>query len=203
MRIHGQRAKTLRFVDGALLVVPGSNIADVCRELVMAASERGAIATVEFNGAAITATGTENPEALESKWHADREDRLRALKTPKTEPKIQAVSMPEPKIRAYHVKQAGGRDLGVLRGYMDTHGLFRTEGGGVYGCLYSVEPVKPSKPKSTELPKMEAGACVARRLRVELVKDGFALFDDGSWEQASAWNLNNFLPDVGHDDIPF
>lgn len=113
----------------------------------------------------------------------------------------------EPVSRPFHIKQAGGRDLGVLLGYLDSNGNFHADNGALYGCLYSAEPVEPPKPKGAgELPKLEtaAGACVARRLRVEEVTpDGTILFDDGTWANASEWTPANFLTDEAPDDIPW
>lgn len=120
---------------------------------------------------------------------------------------IQAIADAEPASRMFHVKQAGGRDLGVLLGYLDSNGNFHADNGALYGCLYSAEPVEPPKPKGAgELPKLEtaAGACVARRLRVEEVtRDGTILFDDGTWANPTEWTPANFLTDEAPDDIPW
>lgn len=48
--------------------------------------------------------------------------------------------------KPHRVKQAGGRDLGVLVGHLDANGLFRVTAGpmtgAAYGCLYSAEPTE-------------------------------------------------------------
>lgn len=140
-----------------------------------------------------------------AKWRAVAENVEKGMAAMAENKLIQAIATAEPASRLFHVKQAGGRDLGKMCGYLDNNGNFHADNGALYGCIYSAVPVEPSKPKdAAELPKAEKGVCAARRVRVELVEPGGAiLFDDGTWANSGEWTSANFLPDNAEDDIPF
>lgn len=76
--IQGQYARALWKYQGKIEASPGSCIEDACAELVALAAERGEPITIDFNGTPITATGTEDPEALRAEWSAEMDRKAEA-----------------------------------------------------------------------------------------------------------------------------
>lgn len=116
---------------------------------------------------------------------------------------------PQHEAKPHRVKQAGGRDLGVLVGYLDQTGLFRvTDGpqkGAAYGCLYSVEPV--DQPTQRALGEPREGAEVWVRTRIDIVTGSRIYLDCGGNLHRSRWTPENFAcvtdTTTDTDDIPF
>lgn len=116
-----------------------------------------------------------------------------------------------PKDSAYHVRQGGGRDLGVLVGHLDPAGLFRvTDGpraGSAFGCLYSVEPVE--RPVLGE-PGPDEDVWV--RTSIDEVTPTNIHTADGGRYRRSEWSPGrfarparpaSFAASAAGDDIPF
>lgn len=123
-------------------------------------------------------------------------------------------ALPDPK--PHRVKQAGGRDLGVLVGHVTESGLFRvTSGplaGAVYGCLYSAEPVeRPVLGEPTPDRDVWVRTCID-----EVTPHNIHTADGGRFRR-SEWGPDRFAPVAksttstsplssavpGEDDIPF
>ena len=114
-------------------------------------------------------------------------------------------ALPEPK--PHRVKQAGGRDLGVLVGHVTESGLFRvTSGplaGAVYGCLYSAEPVdRPTRPALGEPCE---GDEVWVRTNIDIATGSRIYLECGGHVHRSRWTPEHFAraTDTTTDDIPF
>ena len=130
---------------------------------------------------------------------------------------IQRPALPAlPESKPHRVKQAGGRDLGVLVGHVTESGLFRvTSGpmaGAVYGCLYSAEPVdRPVLGEPTPDRDVWVRTCID-----EVTPHNIHTADGGRFRR-SEWGPDRFAPvakstastspsssaAVGEDDIPF
>jgi hypothetical protein len=118
-------------------------------------------------------------------------------------------ALPDPK--PHRVKQAGGRDLGVLVGHVTESGLFRvTSGplaGAVYGCLYSAEPIdRPVLGEPTPDLDVWVRTCID-----EVTPHNIHTADGGRFRR-SEWGPARFAPVAksttssaapGEDDIPF
>ncbi len=123
---------------------------------------------------------------------------------------LRAKPEPEPATARHRVKQAGGRDLGELDGYVDDHGLFRATTGAIYGCLYSVEPV--ATPAPLPAPVRGVGVWVLTTVS-EATADSVYLWNGGRLPR-STWTAEKVRPadarpttfaasSAGDEDIPF
>jgi hypothetical protein len=113
-----------------------------------------------------------------------------------------------PESKPHRVKQAGGRDRGVLVGYVTEWGLFRvTEGvktGAVYGCLYSAEPVERTTRPALGEPC--GGDEVWVRTNIDIATGSRIYLECGGHVHRSRWTPDYFARATGTthtDDIPF
>jgi hypothetical protein len=114
-----------------------------------------------------------------------------------------------PESKPHRVKQAGGRDLGVLVGYVTEWGLFRvTEGvktGAVYGCLYSAEPVERTTRPALGEPC--GGDEVWVRTNIDIATGSHIYLECGGHVHRSRWTPDYFARATGTtthtDDLPF